>query len=126
MKNIGIYPTPQRVKILEYLRSTKEHPTADIIYEKLKKELPYLSKTTVYNTLKLFKEKGIIQELTIDPEERRFDGNPEPHVHFKCLKCGKVFDIKDEIKIQKKEKIEGHIIKEVHLYLKGICKNCQK
>ncbi len=52
-----------------------------------------LSKTTVYNTLKLFVAKGIVQELTIEEKEVRYDADTKPHAHFKCIECGNVYDI---------------------------------
>ena len=84
----GIRSSYQRLKILEYLQAHRTHPTVDIIYKNLSKEIPTLSKTTVYNTLKLFVSKGIVQELTIEEKEVRYDADTKPHAHFKCIECG--------------------------------------
>ena len=122
----GIQPSFQRLKILKYLYSRKTHPTAEEIYKNLVKEIPTLSRTTVYNTLKTFVEKKIITALTIEDNEVRYDFCVSPHLHFKCRYCGKIYDIKKDCEIFKKKTIKGHLIEEYHLYLKGICKNCRK
>jgi Fe2+ or Zn2+ uptake regulation protein len=71
----GIHPSYHRLKILEYLMSHKTHPTVERIHKELSKEIPTLSKTTVYNTLNLFVSKGIVQELTIEEKEVRYDAD---------------------------------------------------
>ncbi|HHW01849.1 MAG TPA: transcriptional repressor [Thermoanaerobacterales bacterium] len=85
--------TRQRDLILKTLRSTKSHPTADWIYEKVKKEMPNISLGTVYRNLGTLKEMGEIMELNYGSKYSRFDGNPENHYHFVCTRCGKVMDI---------------------------------
>lgn len=85
--------TRQRNLILKTLRSTKSHPTADWIYEKVRKEMPNISLGTVYRNLGTLKEMGEILELNYGSKFSRFDGNPENHYHFVCVKCGKVLDV---------------------------------
>ena len=119
-----IHPSYHRLKILEYLMSHRTHPTVDMIYKNLSKEIPTLSKTTVYNTLKLFLNRGIVQELTIEEKEVRYDADTKPHAHFKCIECKGVYDIALESPIFEHETIEGHEVQECHIYLKGICKDC--
>ena len=121
----GIHPSYHRLKILEYLHAQRTHPTVDMIYKDLSKEIPTLSKTTVYNTLKLFLSKGIVQELTIEEKEVRYDADTTQHAHFKCLECGRVYDIILEVPTLD-ETIEGHNVQECHVYLKGVCKDCLK
>ena len=120
----NIHPSYHRLKILKYLMNHKIHPTVDMIYKNLSKEIPTLSKTTVYNTLNLFLRKGIVSGLTIDGSEIRYDYNTKPHVHFICIKCGCVYDIHLKCPVFDKEIIEGHKITEHHIYLKGICSEC--
>ncbi|RZN67855.1 MAG: transcriptional repressor [Candidatus Methanolliviera hydrocarbonicum] len=127
LKKKGIHPSYHRLKILEYLMQNKTHPTADMIYKELSKEIPPLSKTTVYNSLKLFLKRGIIQELTIEEKEVRYDADTRPHAHFKCTECGNVIDMAIEPPTLNPERVvEGHKVTECHLYLKGVCKNCLK
>ncbi|MCS7151116.1 MAG: transcriptional repressor, partial [Endomicrobia bacterium] len=86
---------------------------------------PTISKTTIYNTLKEFTEKGLIIEI---PTEYKlcFDGYTEPHSHFICEECDKIYDLDIDFEITKKQRIEGHIIKKFCGIFKGICKECQK
>lgn len=88
-----IKPSVQRTAIMEYLKNHKTHPTVEEIYLALNPSIPTLSKTTVYNTLNLFIEKGAIQVLTIDEKNARYDANISRHAHFYCRSCGKVHDI---------------------------------
>jgi Fe2+ or Zn2+ uptake regulation protein len=122
----NIAPSIQRIKILEYLSNYKTHPTADMIYRELVKQIPTLSKTTVYNTLKTFTEKGLLKALAIFDNEVRYDFNTDQHIHFKCSKCGLVFDLDSSHEKFNEDFIEGHKILEYHINLKGICKNCLK
>ena len=124
LKKNNLKVTPQRITILKYLDTHQMHPTADEIYSSLKKSIPSLSKTTVYNSLDVLKKYGLIQALTICGPEQRYDFMHGMHHHFLCKKCGKISDI--EIKCPNINKtIEmGYRIDEVHGYFKGICKNC--
>lgn len=89
----GIRPSIQRVVIYKYLSEHPVHPTVDIVYTALSPSYPTLSRTTVYNTLKLFSKHHIVQAIKIDDDEIRYDANVSAHIHFKCTKCGKVFDV---------------------------------
>ena len=126
LENEGVHPSYHRLKILEYLMKHRTHPTVERIHKELSKEIPTLSKTTIYNTLKLFTSKGIVQELTIEEKEMRYDADTKPHAHFKCMECGDVYDLALEFPNLEREMIEGHKVTECHVYLKGVCKNCLK
>ncbi|MBU0501863.1 MAG: Fur family transcriptional regulator [bacterium] len=122
----GIRPSVHRLKILEYLDKEQCHPTVDNIYEALIKDLPTISKTTIYNTLKLFINNGLVSDLTISGYDVRYDREMKPHSHFLCKECGEIFDI-EEVKCPCLSKeVEGNKVEEVHLYFKGVCKKCQK
>jgi Fe2+ or Zn2+ uptake regulation protein len=122
LKEKGLRPSVQRIKVLKFLLENKIHPTVDEIYENLKGEIPTLSKTTVYNTLKLFLEKGLIKLVTIELNETRYDADLSLHGHFKCEVCGKIYDF--EIKKIEIEKLDNFVIKNKNLELTGICKSC--
>lgn len=120
-----IKPSIQRMAIMEYLIGHRTHPTADEIYNALYQSMPTLSKTTVYNTLKLFTEHGAVKALVIDEKNVRFDIDTSSHAHFMCLGCGCVYDL--PIENQEAIQLEGVgelIITEIHLYYKGYCKKC--
>lgn len=126
LKAHGIKPSYQRVKIYEYLMNTVEHPTVDNIYNALCGEIPTLSKTTVYNTLKTFIEKEIAMVITIDETEARFDANKELHGHFKCQSCHRVFDFEIENEESDDSSLDGFDIREKQVFYYGICKNCKE
>ncbi len=121
----NISPSFHRLKIYQYLMDNPIHPTVDTIFSGIIHQIPTLSKTTVYNTLKLFVEKGLAQSISIEDNEVRYDATVDFHGHFKCVRCGDIYDLiidEEELNIQKY--VKGHRVLENHLYLKGICKNC--
>ncbi len=122
-----IRPSVQRISIMDYLMRHRTHPTVDEIYTALAPSIPTLSKTTVYNTLKLLSEHGAIQTLTIDEKNTCYDAETSPHAHFLCKRCGKIYDImhhEEATQTDSSTDIEGHKIQETHYYYKGICKHC--
>lgn len=127
LKSRGIQPSVQRIRILEYLMSTRTHPSADEIFQALSTELPTLSKTTVYNTIESFLKAGIVKAVYIDPKELRVDAFTTPHAHFKCTKCLKIYDIEiDMPDYTSKKTKDGHLVFSQDLYLEGICADCSK
>ena len=87
--SFNVKPSVQRLAIMDYLLTHRTHPTIDEIYLALCHEIPTLSKTTVYNTLKLFVENGLAQMLTIDERNVCYDGDISFHAHFLCKQCNK-------------------------------------
>ncbi len=122
----GLKPTYQRLEILAYLEKHQTHPTVEMIYHALIKEIPTISKTTIYNTLNALLRKGIIHDITITGTETRYDYHGIPHHHFLCTRCGKIMDIKVECPYLAKKELGGHRIEELHGYFKGICNECLK
>ena len=80
----NIKPSVQRIAVMDYLLKHRTHPSVEEIYSALSGDMPTLSKTTVYNTLKLFAEQGAAQMLTIDEKNVCFDGDTSLHAHFLC------------------------------------------
>ncbi|MGS0973056.1 MAG: Fur family transcriptional regulator [Candidatus Izemoplasmataceae bacterium] len=122
----NISPSYTRVRIYEYLERDEHHPTVDEIYKALIDELPTLSKTTVYNTLKLFIEKGVAKQVALESNESRYELVRHEHAHFLCEKCHQLFDVpamKLEIDLGK---IPGFTVNDQDVQLKGICPNCQE
>ncbi len=122
--------TNQKRVILDYLKNTKIHPSAERVYLEVKKKLPQISQGTVYRILNSFKEKGEIQEIPLNVS--RYDGDVSSHAHFICQKCEKISDMFDVCRecrflnrrLRKKEKINR--INKYQVYFYGLCKNCQK
>jgi Fur family peroxide stress response transcriptional regulator len=120
----NIKPSLQRIKIFEYLYENRDHPTVDTIYSDLVGEITTLSKTTIYNTLKLFIDNGITHTVTIEDNEVRYDAIMEEHAHFKCNACGNVFDVEIDISALKFKEKKSFQIEKTNIYLKGKCNTC--
>jgi len=119
-----IRPSIQRIKVLEYLSKTECHPTVEQIYQDLLKEIPTLSKSTVYNTLKLFYDTGLIKILNIEGYESRYDSVTQNHGHFICAECGAIYNFKIDIDLVETEELTGFKVFDKNVYFKGICPKC--
>ena len=127
LEKYGIKASVQRMAIMHYLLTHRTHPTVDEIFTALAPKYPTLSRTTVYNTLKLFVEHGATQMLTIDEKVTCFDGDVTPHAHFLCRRCGRILDIPLQ-NIGGEDfshmTVDANQVAEIHQYYKGICKMC--
>ena len=92
----GILPTPQRVEIAGILLEQPQHLSAERIIEKLKASSSAVSKATVYNTLNLFSEHGLVKEVMVDPVRKFYDSTTHAHHHFYNVDTGELSDIPDE------------------------------
>ncbi len=118
----------KREAILECLRSTKTHPTAEWVHAQLRSEYPDISLGTVYRNLAMFKEQGIITSLGTVNGVERFDANTEPHVHFICNGCHRVDDL-PEMEIPASlcgtaDRCSGGRAEICHLSFTGTCREC--
>ncbi len=121
----GIRPSYQRLKVLEYLHKHLIHPTAEQIYSALHEEIPTLSKMTIYNTVKVLEEAGLINSLLID-NETRYDAHLDDHGHFRCSVCGQIvnFEINTcDIPIRG---LNDYTITTRDVIFKGVCPSCLK
>jgi Fur family ferric uptake transcriptional regulator/Fur family peroxide stress response transcriptional regulator len=126
----NIKPSQQRIAVMQYLLSVKTHPTADMIYEALSPAMPTLSRTTIYNTLKLLSEQGAILALNIDDKNVRYDGEITTHAHFRCKQCGRIYDLPRHLAQGRGQicaaKATGLDVIECQVYYKGYCKDCKQ
>ncbi len=126
LKSHNIKPSHHRLRVLEYLLLHRNHPTVEMIYQHLLQDIPTLSKTTLYNTLNLFVERGIVIVITIEENENRYDADISLHGHLKCNHCGQIFDIRLPVAILEFAGLEKFEITESQMYFKGICPTCLK
>ena len=126
--SFNVKPSVQRLAIMDYLLTHRTHPSIEEIYLALCDDIPTLSKTTVYNTLKLFVEHGAVQMLTIDEKNVCYDGDISLHAHFLCKKCNKIFDLPAPAADEQvgRMKNEGFQMEEMHYYYRGICPHCKQ
>ena len=120
----GINLSHQRLKVFEYLYKNQCHPTADEIFTDLQKEIPTLSRTTVYNTLKILSKAGLLRTITIEDNEIRYDIVIENHGHFKCENCGTIFNFSLDVDLLKSDDLKNFKIEDKSVYFKGICPGC--
>jgi len=121
----GVKPSFQRLSVLKYLMKSENHPSVDKIFKALAQEIPTLSKTTVYNTLNLLTEKGIVTALKINDTEVLYDYIFKPHAHLLCTECGEIHDIFLESSFSELKEINGHIVSEAQINFRGVCKKCR-
>jgi Fur family ferric uptake transcriptional regulator len=121
--------TTQRAVILEELKKSKDHPTADEVYSLVKRRLPRVSLATVYRNLDLLTQAGMIQTVELGGCPRRYDGWTEDHIHVRCVECGRVEDVRDGIIGRARDraaKISGYNIDGHHIEFTGYCPACNK
>ena len=122
IKNINL--SYQRLKVLEYLSQNQCHPTVEQIYTDLQNDIPTLSKTTVYNTLRILVDAGIVRVITIEDNETRYDIEVENHGHFKCESCGTIYNFSIDIDSLTSVDLDNFRISDKNVYFKGICPRC--
>ncbi len=122
--------THQREIILEELCAHPVHPTADELYERVRRRLPRVSLATVYRNLEILSDLGIIQKIEAAGRQKRYDGNPEPHHHIRCVRCGRVDDVdlpesaRVEVTMPERSR-NGFKIMDYKLDFSGLCPQCQ-
>ena len=125
----GLKITPQRMAVYKTLIESKEHPSADILYRKVKEVLPNISLDTVYRTLLSLARAGVAFIVEGSGDVKRFDGNLESHQHFKCIKCKTIIDFHhkpfDNIPVPKSIGKRFAVLKKT-VYFEGICDLCRK
>ncbi|MGB5685342.1 MAG: transcriptional repressor [Candidatus Electrothrix sp.] len=127
MKDI-LRMTHQRELILEELGNCHNHPTADALYERIKKKLPRISLATVYRNLEILSEAGMIRKLEISGRQKRFDKEIEQHDHVFCVQCRRVDDIKfdqSRLAVLEEEQRQGYKISGCRVEFYGVCPKCQ-
>ncbi len=124
LKDENITPSYTRIQIYNYLSQGKIHATVDEIFIDLEKILPSLSKTTVYNTLKLFLEKKIVNPINLYDNKMRYELARSDHAHFHCDTCSKIYDIPINRDINLPDNLKDSVVDEHHLILIGTCPDC--
>jgi Fur family ferric uptake transcriptional regulator len=128
LKERNLRMTRQRQVILEELRATDQHPSADALHERVKKKLPRISLGTVYRNLEILTELGEIRTIALAGSLKRFDGIPQNHYHMRCMRCDRLvdapMDVVDSLERALQEKTEFRILSH-QLEFTGICPDCQ-
>lgn len=96
LRSKGYKATPQRIAICRIALNSRTHPSAQQVYEEVKKTHPTVSLATVYKTLEVLRELDLLQEINFPKGQARFDSYMNPHINLVCLKCGSITDIDDK------------------------------
>jgi Fe2+ or Zn2+ uptake regulation protein len=109
---------------MRYLEEMRDHPTVDQIYKALRRRLPSLSRTSVYNALSVLREAGLVRPFSMDGNETLYDACTLDHGHFRCTHCGRIYDF--DVKLPKAEQIElkGFQTHRRDVLLWGLCRVC--
>ena len=128
-KHHNLKITPQRIAIYKLLIKAKDHPSADVIYQTVKKKYPNISFDTVNRTLLTFSEVGLIDIVEGYGDPRRFDPNTDNHHHFYCISCGNIIDVysKEFDGLDIPEEIgQKFVISSKKVVLRGFCDQCRE
>jgi Fur family peroxide stress response transcriptional regulator len=120
--------TKQREAILKALRDTKSHPTAGQIYDEVREDIPKISKGTVYRNLQVLQQDGVISVLNINGTQSRYEAKQERHYHFRCERCGRVFDLDEPVVEELDDRVAkktGFKVSHHQMEFRGLCKECQ-
>ena len=128
LRDKGFKVTPQRLAIYTVLANTKVHPSAEMIFSQLQPVYPTMSLATVYKTIEILKEIGMVQVLNVGEDSFRYDANIENHPHIRCMACGRVDDLEgieaDEF-IKGVSNLTSYQVTGQQFYFFGICPECQ-
>jgi Fur family peroxide stress response transcriptional regulator len=127
-RRAGLRVTPQRAAVYEQILGSKEHPSASMVFEQVRRQFPEISLDTVNKTLKTIAELGLARTIPSSGGAKRFDSDLACHHHFQCVKCGKIVDFGcsafENVKLPR-EILEEFTVITKTLYVQGICKKCR-
>ena len=116
----GIRPSAHRLAVADYVLTTHDHPSADRVWKTVAESFPAISRATVYNTLNLFVDKGILRALTLSPESIVFDPNVDTHHHFIDEETGAIHDVPwDKVQVCNIEGLRGYRINDYQVVMRG-------
>jgi Fur family transcriptional regulator, iron response regulator len=124
LKERGIQPSAQRVAVAEYVLRTDEHPNAELVFRRVRETFPWISRATVYNTLNLFADKGLLRRLTIAEDSVIFDCRTETHHHFIDEQSGAIHDVPwDRVQVCNIETLGEFDVHDYQVVMRGTLKH---
>jgi Fur family peroxide stress response transcriptional regulator len=127
LRKKGYKATPQRIAICRFALNSRDHPTAQQVYDQVKKIHSTVSLATVYKTLEVLKSLDLIQEINLPQGQARFDSYMKPHINLICLQCGNIVDSDETTAIEETRKAAAAAKfkpKGQRIDIFGICKKC--
>jgi len=125
----GLKLTHQRLEILNVLTAAKDHPSAETIWERVKKRAPTVSLDTVYRTLGTFEAHGLAQRIPVEGDQARYDGDISQHHHLVCLKCRSIEDFdwpQFDISSLPQKALEWGRVVDAQVIVRGECEKCRE
>ena len=120
LRDLAINPSAQRVAVAQFVLHTKQHPSADEVWTRVKKRFPMVSRATVYNTLNLFVEKGLLRQFVLTEGRVVFDPNVGDHHHFIDDETGAIYDVPwDALEVSDVAKLRGFDVCEYQVVMRG-------
>ena len=120
LREHGIQPSAQRVAVADYVLRTAEHPSADLVWKRVRERFPWISRATVYNTLHLFVEKGLLHRLTIAEESIVFDPIVSAHHHFVDEDTGAIHDVPwERVQVCNIESLHDYEVSHYQVVMRG-------
>jgi Fur family transcriptional regulator, iron response regulator len=120
LRDKGIQASAQRVAVAEYVLHTHEHPSAELVFKRVRERFPWISRATIYNTLNLFVEKGLLQRLTIAEDSVVFDPVTSTHHHFIDAETGAIHDVPwERVQVCNLESLQDYEIEQYQVVMRG-------
>jgi Fe2+ or Zn2+ uptake regulation protein len=126
LRGAGLRVTPQRLALHRLIASSNRHLTAEALLREAAQELPGLALPTVYSTLELFAELGVVRRVAA-PGAARYDTDPTPHDHFTCVRCGQLYDLDTSAgraAARRAAEGAGHRVENATVVVSGVCADC--
>lgn len=121
-----IQPTTLRIELLSYLLSIESHPTREQIYDTMCETYGKCSLASVYNTVNLFVEKGLLSSLNIHDKHVHYDSNLNQHGHFQCRTCNKLIDFPLNLDLCQIPQLDGFTCEISEIIIHGVCPDCSR
>ncbi|WP_079654485.1 Fur family transcriptional regulator [Thermocrinis minervae] len=125
-RSMGLRITPQRVAVYEVLLSRDDHPTAEEVYNEVKKRYPFVSLATVYRTIETLEQLNLVKRVAYWGNSVRYDANIQEHHHLICTKCGTIKDVSFDFGLNLPEKLYGYKVEGYSVHIYGVCPACQQ
>ncbi len=127
LRESGIQPSAQRVAVGDYVLHTNEHPSADLVWKRVRERFPWISRATVYNTLNLFADKGLLRRLNLSEDSVVFDPMTETHHHFIDEKSGVIHDVPwDRVQVCNIESLREFDVHNYQVVMRGSVKGSRR
>ncbi|MGA7616268.1 MAG: Fur family transcriptional regulator [Thermoanaerobaculia bacterium] len=126
-REAGMNMTPQRMAVYKALLESREHPSPEMLYRRVRRSMPSLSLATIYKTLDTLEGLGLVREVAVGSETRRYDANMHQHHHLVCSSCHKIMDYYDDgLDRLLPSKMAGFVPREISIRITGVCEPCSR